>query len=36
VRLLAVELIRRPSLKFDNKISGTVWVDDVRLVTTSR
>jgi hypothetical protein len=35
VRLLAVELIRRPSLKFDNKISGTVRVDDVRLARIS-
>lgn len=26
-----VELLRRPSLKFDNKIAGTAWVDDVAL-----
>jgi hypothetical protein len=26
-----VEIIRRPSLKFDNKIEGTAWVDDVSL-----
>ena len=31
-RLLEVQLVRRPSLKFDNKISGTVWIDAVSLV----
>jgi hypothetical protein len=30
-RLVEVQVIREPSLKFDNKISGTAWVDDVRL-----
>jgi len=30
-RLLAVEVVREPSLKFDNKLAGTVWIDDVRL-----
>ena len=30
-RLLEVQLVRRPSLKFDNKISGTVWIDAVSL-----
>lgn len=30
--LLAVALRRVPSLKFDNKLSGRVWVDDVSLV----
>jgi tetratricopeptide (TPR) repeat protein len=30
-RLLEVQLIRRPSLKFDNQINGTAWVDNVRL-----
>jgi hypothetical protein len=29
--LLSVHLVRIPSLKFDNKISGTVWVDDMIL-----
>jgi hypothetical protein len=28
---LNVALIRRPSRKLDNKISGTIWVDDVSL-----
>ncbi len=31
-RLLEVQLVRRSSLKFDNKISGTVWIDAVSLV----
>jgi tetratricopeptide (TPR) repeat protein len=26
-RLLEIQIWRKPSLKFDNKISGTVWVD---------
>jgi hypothetical protein len=26
-RLLEIEISRKPSLRFDNKISGTVWVD---------
>jgi len=30
-RLVEVQVVREPSLKFDNKISGTAWVDDVRL-----
>jgi hypothetical protein len=29
--LLRIVLQRRPSWKFDNKLSGTVWVDDVTL-----
>jgi hypothetical protein len=31
-RLLAIVLRRIPSWKFDNKLFGTVWVDDVSLV----
>jgi tetratricopeptide (TPR) repeat protein len=31
-RLLSIVLRRTPSLKFDNKLGGTVWVDDVSLV----
>ena len=31
-RLLVVALSRRPSTKLDNKLSGTVWVDDVSLI----
>jgi hypothetical protein len=31
-RLLRVALRRTPSVKFDNKLRGTVWVDDVSLV----
>ena len=31
-RVVRVVLRRRPSQKLDNKISGTIWVDDVSLV----
>ena len=30
-RLLQVQVIRKPSLKFDNKIGGTAWIDELRL-----
>jgi len=30
--LLQVQVVRQPSLKFDNQISGTAWIDSVRLV----
>jgi hypothetical protein len=30
-RLVEVQVYRKPSLKFDNKVSGTVWVDEVVL-----
>lgn len=30
--LIEITLRRKPSWKFDNKLSGTVWVDDVTLV----
>ncbi len=30
-RLLKIVLVRTPSSKLDNKLSGTVWVDDVQL-----
>jgi hypothetical protein len=30
--LLIIALRRVPSWKFDNKLRGTVWVDDVSLV----
>jgi len=30
-KLLSIQVIREPSLKFDNKISGTVWIDSVSL-----
>ena len=35
-RLLAIILRRVPSWKFDNKLRGTVWVDDVALVPVFR
>jgi tetratricopeptide (TPR) repeat protein len=31
-RFVSIVLRRTPSLKFDNKLGGTVWVDDVSLV----
>jgi hypothetical protein len=31
-RVLAVQVIRQPSQKFDYKIRGTIWIDDVSLV----
>ncbi len=30
--LIRIQLIRRPSSKFDNKLSGRVWIDSVSLV----
>jgi hypothetical protein len=30
-KLLRVQVIRQPSMKFDNKISGTAWIDNLRL-----
>ena len=33
--LLTIALRRVPTFKFDNKLSGTVWVDDVSLVPVS-
>lgn len=30
-RLLQIQVIRQPSLKFDNKIGGVSWIDDLRL-----
>jgi hypothetical protein len=30
-RLLQIQAIRQPSLKFDNKIGGVAWIDDVEL-----
>jgi hypothetical protein len=32
VRLLRIEVVRQPSWKFDNKISGGAWIDGVSLV----
>ncbi len=33
--LVQVQLTRDHSLKFDNKINGTVWIDDVQIVPVS-
>ena len=30
-KLIEIQLFREPSLKFDNKIQGTLWLDSVRL-----
>jgi hypothetical protein len=30
-RLLRIEVIRQPSMKFDNKVDGTAWIDDLKL-----
>ena len=30
-RLLQVQVIRQPSMKFDNKIGGTAWIDGLKL-----
>ena len=35
-RLLRITLRRLPSRKFDNKIRGTVWIDDVSVVPVDR
>ena len=32
MELLHVQVVRQPSLKFDNQINGTAWIDSVRLV----
>ncbi len=32
-RLLQIQLVRQPSSKFDNKLAGTVWIDDISLVS---
>jgi hypothetical protein len=31
-KALTVQVIRQPSMKFDYKIRGTVWIDDVSLL----
>jgi len=30
-KFVRVQVIRQPSMKFDNKISGTAWIDEMRL-----
>jgi hypothetical protein len=30
-RLLRIEVVRRPSMKFDNKVDGTAWIDQLKL-----
>jgi tetratricopeptide (TPR) repeat protein len=34
-RLILIRLARRPSQRFDNKLRGSVWVDDLSLVPAS-
>ena len=33
--LVEIQIVRRPSLKFDNKIAGTAWIDDVSIVSAT-
>jgi hypothetical protein len=33
-RLIEIQVIRRASWKFDNKINGTAWIDDLSLLPT--
>ena len=35
-RLLRIAVVRRPSLKFDNKVAGTAWFDDFELTQRPR
>ena len=30
-RLLRVQIIRQPSMRFDNKVSGTAWINELKL-----
>jgi tetratricopeptide (TPR) repeat protein len=30
-RLIRIEVIRQPSMRFDNKADGTAWIDDLKL-----
>jgi tetratricopeptide (TPR) repeat protein len=30
-RLLRIEVVRQPSMKFDNKVAGTAWIDELKL-----
>ena len=30
-KLVAIQVIREPTMKFDNKVSGTAWIDTVSL-----
>ena len=32
--LVQLQLCREPSWKFDNKLAGTIWIDDVELIRT--
>ena len=34
-KLLQIQMIRQPSMKFDNKVGGTAWIDDLTLEPTS-
>jgi O-antigen ligase len=34
-RLIQIQVVRQPSLKFDNNISGTVWIDTVQLTPSN-
>ena len=30
-RLLQIQVVRQASMRFDNKVGGTAWIDDLRL-----
>jgi len=30
-KLVRIDVIRQPSMKFDNKVDGTAWIDDLKL-----
>ena len=30
-RLLRIDVVRQPSMKFDNKVAGTAWIDELKL-----
>ncbi len=34
--LIELQVVRQPSIKFDNRIAGTAWIDDVRLLPVAR
>src|SRR5207249_9006094 len=35
-KAVTIQVVRRPSLRFDNQIRGTAWIDDVTLLPVSR
>jgi len=31
-RLISIRVVRKPSVRLDNELRGTVWIDDVSIV----